>query len=179
MPGTYSVQLTVNGQTSSQQFRVLGDPRIEISDTDRRARQDALMSVYALNQSVNQANRAVNRLNGQVSDIRALIKQHEAAPESLAEEARLLSETIEELRQEFSQVGRDARVSNAIEGSTTRPTTDQLWQIDRAWDQAPGLIERINEIVNTSLPALYRACDENGIRPDPGKPIEVPRKPGG
>jgi len=41
------------------------------------------------------------------------------------------------------------------------------------------LTERINEIVNTSLPALYRACDENGIRPDPGKPIEVPRKPGG
>jgi photosystem II stability/assembly factor-like uncharacterized protein len=179
LPGTYSVQLQVNGQTYSEQFEVHGDPRIEISDADRRARQDALMSVYTLSKSINQASRTMNRLNGQVSDIQALIKEHEGAPESLTEQAKLLSETVEELRQELSQASRDARVSGAIEGSTTRPTADQLWQIDRAWDKAPGLIEQVNEMVNTSLPALYRACDENGIRPDPGKPIEVPRKPGG
>lgn len=137
------------------------------------------MSVYTLSKSINQASRTVNRLNGQVSDIQALIKEHEGAPESLTEQAKLLSETVEELRQELSQASRDARVSGAIDGSTMRPTADQLWQIDRAWDKAPGLIEQINEIVNTSLPALYRACDENGIRPDPGKPIEVPHKPGG
>ncbi len=179
LPGTYAVQLQVNGQTYSEQFEVHGDPRIEISDADRRARQDALMSVYTLSKSINQASRTVNRLNGQVSDIQALIKEHEGAPESLTEQAKLLSETVEELRQELSQASRDARVSGAIDGSTMRPTADQLWQIDRAWDKAPGLIEQINEIVNTSLPALYRACDENGIRPDPGKPIEVPHKPGG
>jgi photosystem II stability/assembly factor-like uncharacterized protein len=178
LPGTYSVQLEV-GQTQSVQFQVRGDPRIAISDADRRARQNALMSVHALNKSINQANRTVSRLRGQVSDIQALIKEHEGAPEALSEDAKLLSERLDTLSRELSQAGRNARVSNAIEGSTTRPTADQLWQIDRAWENVPGLIEQINEIVGNSLPALYRACDENGIRPDPGKPIEVPRKPGG
>ncbi|UCD24035.1 MAG: hypothetical protein JSW51_13555 [Gemmatimonadota bacterium] len=179
LPGTYSAQLEVAGQSHSQQFEVRGDPRIEISAADRMARQDALMSVYELNKSINQANRAVNRLNGQVSDIQVLIKEHEDAPESLLEDANALSEAIGELRQELSQANRDARVANSIEGSTSRPTADQLWQIDRAWDKVPALIEQINEIVTTSLPTLYRACDEHGIRPDPGQPIELPRKPGG
>ena len=159
MPGTYSVRLVVNGETHSQQFEVRGDPRIAISDADRRARQDALMSVHALNKSINPATRAVNRLNGQVSDIQALLEEHEGTPESLVEEAKALSEQIGEIRQALSQVSRDARVGNAIDGSTTRPTADQLWQIDRAWSKLPVLIEQINGIINDyNIKGLLSGC---------------------
>jgi hypothetical protein len=179
LPGTYTVRLEAAGEVYSQPVEVLRDPRIEISDVDRLARQDALMSVYTLNKSLNQANRTVTRLSGQVSDIKSLIEQHEDAPETLAADAKALGDTLSEIRQALSEVSRDARVGGAIEGSTTRPTADQLWQIDRAWSKLPGLIERINEIINVALPALNQACDEHGIRPDPGQPIDVPRKPGG
>jgi photosystem II stability/assembly factor-like uncharacterized protein len=179
MPGSYTVRLQVAGATFSQEIEVRGDPRIQISDADRQARQAALMSLHDLNKSIRSANQAVARISGQVSDIQALLEASENAPDELKEEAEQLSDSIGELRQELNQASRDARVANSIDGSTTRPTADQEWQIDRAWEQVPGLVQQINEMVTTRLPALYRACDEHGIRPDPGKPIEVPKKPGG
>ncbi|UCG86345.1 MAG: hypothetical protein JSW71_20985 [Gemmatimonadota bacterium] len=179
LPGTYTVQLQVAGQTFSEEVEVRGDPRIEISDADLRARQDALMSVYELSKSIREATQAVSRLSGRVTEIEELLRQHEAAPESLMEQAKQLGEMIGEIRQELNQANRDARVANAIEGSTALPTADQLWQIDQAWEKVPGLVEQINDVINERLPALYRACDEHKIRPDPGEPIEVPKKPGG
>lgn len=137
------------------------------------------MSLYALSKSIREANQAVSRLSSRVAEIEELLEQHESAPESLVEQAHRLSESIGDIRQEFNQANRNARVASAIDASTTRPTADQLWQIDQAWENVPGLVEQINEIIRTRLPALYRACDEHGIRPDPGQAIELPRKPGG
>jgi photosystem II stability/assembly factor-like uncharacterized protein len=179
LPGRYSVQLRVAGQTFSEIVEVRGDPRIQISGADLQVRQEALMSLYALSKSIREANQAVSRLSSRVAEIEELLEQHESARESLVEQAHQLSESIGDVRQELNQANRDARVASAIDASTTRPTADQLWQIDRGWENVPGLVEQINEIINTRLPALYRACDEHGIRPDPGKAIEVPRKPGG
>jgi photosystem II stability/assembly factor-like uncharacterized protein len=179
LPGKYSVQLRVSGAEFSQDIEVRGDPRIQISDADRKARQAALMSVYELNKSIRDANQTVARLNGQLSDLQTLLEGNEDAPDELKQEAKQLSDDVGTLRQELNRAGRNARVANAIDGSTTRPTADQEWQIDRAWGQVPGLVEQINEIVTTRLPALYESCDEHGIRPDPGKPIQVPKKPGG
>ena len=65
-----------------------------------------------------------------------------------------------------------------LEGSTARPTADQLWQMEQAWDEVPGLIEQLNDMITHRLPALYDHLNEHGIRPDPGEAIEVPRRPG-
>jgi photosystem II stability/assembly factor-like uncharacterized protein len=179
LPGNYSVRFHVSGADFSQEIEVRGDPRSQISDADREARQAALLSLYELNKSIREANQTVARLNGRLSDLQALLGASEAAPDELQEEVKQLSDDLSELRRELNQASRDARVANAIDGSTTRPTADQEWQIERAWEQVPGLVEQINEIVTSRLPAVYRACDEHGIRPDPGKPIEVPKKPAG
>ena len=179
LPGTYTVQLQVADQTFSEVIEVRGDPRIQISDADLQARQAALMSLYALSKSIREANQAVSRLSGRVTEIEELLKQHDAAPESLTEQANRLAESISEIRQELNQANRNARVASAIDGSTARPTADQLWQIDQAWEKVPGLVEQINDIIGARLPALYSACDEHGIRPDPGDPVELPKKPGG
>ena len=40
-------------------------------------------------------------------------------------------------------------------------------------------VERLNQLITTRMPALYRAMNEAGIRPDPGDPIPVPVPPGG
>jgi photosystem II stability/assembly factor-like uncharacterized protein len=179
LPGTYTVQLQVADQTFSESLSVHGDHRIQISDADLQARQAALMSLYELSKSIREANQAVSRLRSRVAEIEELLKQHDAAPESLTEQANQLAESIDEIRQELNQANRDARVASAIDGSTTRPTADQLWQIDQVWEKVPGLVEQVNDIITARLPALYSACDEHGIRPDPGDPVELPKKPGG
>jgi hypothetical protein len=52
-----------------------------------------------------------------------------------------------------------------------------MLQIDLAWDKVPGLIDRLNAVITTQMPALNAQLNEHGIRPLPGDPLEVPRKP--
>ncbi len=178
MPGTYTVRLEVGDETSTTDLRVNGDPRVQISRADLQARQDALLSLYELNKSLSEANRALGEVSGKVSDIQELLEAADGAPEELAEAAEKLESDLDSLREDLGEAGRNARVSSAIEGSTTRPTADQLWQQDRAWEEIPGLIEQLNEMIVHRLPALYDELNEHGIRPDPGEAIVVPKRPG-
>jgi hypothetical protein len=178
LPGTYTVRLEVGGEVSTTDIRVLGDPRIEISRTDLQTRQDALLSLYELNKSLREANRALGEVSDQVSDAQELLKGFEGAPEELVEAAEKLKNDLDSLRQDLADAGGNARVSGAIEGSTTRPTADQMWQMDQAWEEVPPLIEQLNDVITHRLPALYDHLNEHGIRPDPGEAVVLPRRPG-
>jgi len=178
LPGTYTVQLEVAGETSTADIGVLSDPRIRISRADLQARQDALLSMYELNKSLREANRALGELSGKVSDVQELLGGTEDAPDELVEAAETLKNDLDSLQQDLGQAGGNARVSGAIEGSTTRPTGDQLWQMEQAWDEVPELIEQLNDMITHRLPALYDHLNEHGIRPDPGEAVVVPRRPG-
>ena len=78
----------------------------------------------------------------------------------------------------MNQASAGSRGSFAVEGSSTRPTADQVWQLEQAWEKAPPLITQINEIIETKMPMLYRQLDEHGIHPDPGETIAMPTPPG-
>ncbi|MFQ6045549.1 MAG: WD40/YVTN/BNR-like repeat-containing protein [Gemmatimonadales bacterium] len=179
LPGTYTARLEVGGKTYTTEIAVHGDPRIEISDADRMARQEALLSLHTLAGPIHDATQAVGRLSRQLADVNGLLEEHGKAPETLSETVKHLRQDLDTLRQKLRQASRDARVANAIDGSTSRPTADQLWQIDRLWERVPGLIGQLNEIIETRLPELNRTLDEHGIRPSPGNPIELPKRPGG
>ena len=40
----------------------------------------------------------------------------------------------------------------------------------------PGLIEQLNMMISSKMPALYDQLNEHGIRPDPGKALTVPTR---
>ena len=61
-----------------------------------------------------------------------------------------------------------------IEGATNPPTADQLWQIDRSWEELPAVIERLNELIAVSLPALNEKLYAEGLRPKPGEAVAMP-----
>ncbi len=179
LPGTYTVRLEAAGQSLSGDFTVRLDPRVQISRADLMARQDVLMSAYALAKPVYEAGRAVQRLNQQIADIKKLLDEHDDAPEALVEEVDSLSDEVRELGQELNRAGGGGRGRGtfAVEGSTTKPTADQIWQLEQAWENVPGLIEKLNDVIDKRMPAIYSQLDQHGIRPDPGKPIEVPKRP--
>jgi ABC-type transporter Mla subunit MlaD len=137
------------------------------------------LSLFELNKALSEANAALGRVDEQVSDIEELLESSEEIPEELKEAATALSEDLDSLRQDLGEVGGNARVSSAIDGSTTRPTADQLWQMEQAWEKAPTLLEQLNTFITDRLPALYDRLNEHGVRPDPGEAIVVPRRPGG
>jgi hypothetical protein len=175
LPGTYTVQLEAAEQTTSTEVEVRLDPRVEISEADLLARQEAMMSAYRLAKPAYEAGAAVRRLNTQLGDIGDLLEENENVPESIEEEVSVLRSELRELGQGIGRAsGRGAR---SIERSTSRPTDAQLAEIERAWEQLPGLIEQLNEIISDRMAALYRQLDEHGVRPKVGDTIEVPTRP--
>ncbi|UCD24036.1 MAG: hypothetical protein JSW51_13560, partial [Gemmatimonadota bacterium] len=177
LPGTYTARLEAAGETREVDFEVRLDTRVQISRADLEARQEALMSMYALAKPLYEAGQRVRALNQQIGEVQQLLKEHEDAPESIGETATEISSELGEIGRELGQAGRGARASFMLEGSTTRPSPDIMLQIEMAWDMIPGLIERLNVVIETQMPALNAQLNEHGIRPLPGDPLDVPRKP--
>ena len=178
LPGTYTVRLEAAGRTLTTDVVVRGDPRIDVSRADLEARQRAMMSAYQLAKPNYEAGRATRRLNQQLDDIDSLLREAVDVPEAIQEQVDSLRSELRELQQELQRAGAGAGAAFAIEASTTRPTADQLWQIEQSWEKLPGLIDKLNEVIDDKMPALYDALNEHGIRPDPGKPITVPTRSG-
>ncbi len=176
--GTYTVRLEAAGEISTADLVVRLDPRITISSADQSARQNALASLADLSKSISDAQRARRTLDSQVTSIQSLLGEHDDAPAELVAEVDSLRERLREIGQEINTANRSMRLSRAIDGSTTRPTTDQLWQLDRAWEKVPALIEKVNEIITTTMPDINRRLDAVGIRPKPGETIAVPIRSG-
>lgn len=179
LPGTYSVSLTVGDETFASTVEIEADPRRPMTRADRLARQDALIALYELAKPLNDATQAANRLEEQMEDAGSLLEDTKGAPSSLTEELDLIREELDEIQSGLGEARGWAGVGNGIQGSSTLPTEDQLWQIDAAWEAVPPLIERLNALVTDRVPAFNDALDAEGIRPDPGDAIAVPRRRGG
>ncbi len=180
LPGTYTVQLEAGGAMGSAEFEVAWDPRVEVSRDELVARWDAARSVYELVAPLYLANQQSDTLGRRLADVKRLVDGRDDVPEDLVTNVESLRARVDTLDDELGDVNRDVRrLFGRIEGSSRRPTEDQLRQLGEVWDEAPGLVERLNAIIEDELPALYRRLDELGIRPDPGEPVKVPAPPRG
>ncbi len=177
LPGQYTVRLDAVGSSMTTDMTIRLDPRVEISQADLMARQDALMSAYALAKPLYDARQATQRLGRQLSDINTLLRGNKSAPGTLRDEVSKLREEVRDLGQQINRAGAGSRGAFAIETSTTPPTADQVWQLDQAWSKVPELIEQLNAVITDRLPAIYRQLDQQGIRPDPGSPVSLPKRP--
>ncbi len=179
LPGRYTVALTAGIQEWTTEVVVRPDPRVEFATADREARQEALMTLYHLAKPVYLAGQRTRTLQGQIRDVRAQLQDREDVPEALSAEVGAIADELDEIQEEMGTVQRATRLSGAIEGSATRPTADQLWQIEQAWTDATEVIGRLNRVLEERMPALNRMLDENGIRPEVGEAVALPRRPGG
>ena len=176
LPGTYLVQLEAGNSVLEGELSVHLDPRVTISPTVLMARQDAMISSYRLSGVVSEANSALGLLETQLEDALSLLG--EASPESddLVNEIERLLNDLRLIRSEVEAVASGANLVGQIEGVTGPPTADQLRQIEDSWQEIPALIDRLNILITTEVPALYARLDDEGIRPDPGSAIEMPRR---
>ncbi len=179
LPGHHMVRLEAAGQTQEVPLEVRVDPRVEVTMAELEARHEAAMSLYALAGPLNTAQRRLGELSDQIDEARDLVQESDEAPEGLPTRVDSLRARVQEISTEFGRLGGTARLGRSLESIFAAPTADQLWQIERAWEEVPGLVERLNEVIARDLPALYGELNDLGIRPDPGEPLEVPRRPGG
>lgn len=72
----------------------------------------------------------------------------------------------------------EARAEAAGDG-VSKATDDQLWWIDRSWEEVPPIVEQVNAMLAERIPMLYDRLAEEGVRPEVGEPVAVPRRGGG
>ncbi|MGY8779061.1 MAG: VPS10 domain-containing protein [Longimicrobiales bacterium] len=178
MPGQYTVTLHVGEDDFSSTMEIQADPRRSMTVADRQARQDALMSLNQLAAPLFEVTQAAQRLTDQMEEAESLLEEYEGGSEALTETLVEIQEELEAVRTGLDEARAWAGVGGAIQGSSTLPTEDQLWQVDAAWQAVPPLVERFNVLIEISVPAFNGALDAEGVRPDPGTPLTVPVRGG-
>ena len=136
------------------------------------------MSLHTLATPIYEATQAAQRLDGQLNEAEALLDDFEAASDALRAELEEVTDELSSIQSDLGTARGNAGVANAIQVSSTVPTEDQLWQIDQAWEAMPEVVSRLNALITSRVPALNAMLDSEGVRPDPGQAITVPRRGG-
>jgi hypothetical protein len=179
LPGTYTVRLEAGEVTKETPLVVELDPRIDVTRAELEARQAALMDLYALAKPMYEAGRAMNRTGERLDEVEKLLDDREETPEAVTAALEALREAHEDLEEDLDEVsGLTGMLGWFMGMPTSPPTADNLWMLERAWERAPALIGRVNQLVEVGMPDFNRLLDEHGIRPDPGKAVQPPERPG-
>ena len=176
LPGTYTVVLEVEDQSYSAIAEIEAEPRRPMTRADRMTRQNALMSLYSIAKPIYDAGQAANTLDEQLEAAKELIEGAEEAPEGLEDELAEIEEELEAIREELGEVRRNVGVARAIQGSSTVPTEDHLWQVDHVWELMPGVLDRLNALILTGVPDLNERLYAEGVGPSAGEAIVLPRR---
>ena len=185
LPGSYAVALSAGEATMETPAEVRLDPRVEISRGDLVARHAAMMDSYRLSGAVSDARERMGQMRQQLDQVEERVAAAEDAPEALAEEVEALGEALDEVQDEMggggfggggSGAAAGANVWRTIESSSSPPTADQLWQIDRSWEELPAVIERLNGLLAERLPALNAMVYAEGLRPKALEAVVMPAR---
>lgn len=186
LPGTYTVILKAVGQEHGKQVKIEGDPRIEISFEERKTQHDALYSIYKLYPVLSDAARRTGDLRKELNKVKQTLKKVPDVPEAISAKVKAISEEIENIRTKLmgdpklgfrgmraSIRGKIMRLYRAIGGYTAAPSQSQMEALQKNTKELKTLVERINTIIETEIPALNTLMNEHNIpRIFPGEKIK-------
>ncbi len=173
LPGRYTASMTVAGESYSATFEIQADPRRPMSRADRLARQEVLMELHRLAAPIYRAGRAIRAMRHQLDAAGELIEAATEPPDGLGDEVEAIREALDEIDDDLDEARRNAGVARAIQGSSTLPTADHRWQAERARELLEELLEPLNELITSRLPALNAGIYAEGVRPQPGEAVGI------
>ena len=93
VPGDYMVHLNINGTTQSQDFKIVPDPRAEVSVAQMQEQYDFINGV---NQTVDKAHQSIKKIRSINSKLSAFVKQYgdDEKVSGLVEKAKALKESF-------------------------------------------------------------------------------------
>ncbi len=96
VPGKYKVHLNVNGDSQSQVFTIIPDPRAEVSIADMQKQHDFISSINA---TINKAHESIKKIRGVNTQLDAFAKQYKDS-----EQTEALVEKAKAMKEEFSKI---------------------------------------------------------------------------
>ena len=159
MPGKYTVSVTpAGGAALTADVTVLPDPHFQISDADRKSRENTLMGVYSLQEQLVVARETLQTVSGQIAAMRSSLG-------SATDTGRVGGGMLDRISVQVAQVqGQITRpltnaynLETAIDGYQGLPTAAQLRELDWAWEDAGAAVTALNRLIQQDLPPLYSA----------------------
>jgi hypothetical protein len=178
LPGTYTIQIKVGDLGASRTVRVEDDPRIEISDADRRARFETMERVGKLIASMDQGHEIAADLKGQMASLEVSLKDSKDVPEAVSSAVNELSGKAEELEKKLSRDGGIARVRypqsrplfsqltglyRSLDSYTEAPGADHIERIDYYDRELQVLLQDLRSVLDEDVSKLNRVLHENDV----------------
>ncbi|HEX3723164.1 MAG TPA: glycosyl hydrolase [Nitrolancea sp.] len=176
--GTYRVELTVGGETQTETFKILRDPRHPATDEElaeqARLKLGIRDEISRINMMVNQIRRIEKQLDGWSERIKA-----SGENASLGEDAEAAKKKLDELLNELIQTkpGRQAKggasrlkdklntLSTMIDESDDAPTEGAREVYDSLGERVDERSNRLHRIVAGDLAAFNAKVQEAGLAP--------------
>ncbi|MCR9227807.1 MAG: glycosyl hydrolase [Flavobacteriaceae bacterium] len=99
VPGTYKVTLNVNGETQTENFAILPDPRAEVTAADMQKQYDFITEVNETVDRAHQSIKKIRAINGKLDDF---IKKYKGDKTTKA-----LVEKAEKMKEEFGSIEKE------------------------------------------------------------------------
>nr|WP_299071190.1 glycosyl hydrolase [uncultured Allomuricauda sp.] len=102
VPGNYQVHLNVNGDNQSREFKILPDPRAEVSVTDMQKQYDFISDI---NETVDLAHKSIKKIRKINGKLDAFVKQYKNNEQTtdLVEKAKKMKEDFGEIEKALYQ----------------------------------------------------------------------------
>ena len=102
VPGTYQVHLTAGGQTQTQTFKIVPDPRAEVSVADMQKQNDFITDINKTVDEAHQSIKKIRKINTQLEAFTSQYKDNEATKD-LVEKAKKMKEGFGEIEKALYQ----------------------------------------------------------------------------
>ncbi|HVE77332.1 MAG TPA: glycosyl hydrolase [Gemmatimonadaceae bacterium] len=191
-PGTYAVRMTVDGQSQTQQFRVMKDPRTRATPADIQAQFQTLI---AIRDKVSEANDAVKTIRNVKWQIEDRTKQAAGKPDvakAVTEQGSALAQALSAVEGEVYQVRNQSsqdplnypiRLNNKIAAllgvvgsSEGRPQRQALVVFDTLSRALGVQLTRMRRALDEDLPKLNQVLRQAGLAEIVPRPVEPPKR---
>jgi photosystem II stability/assembly factor-like uncharacterized protein len=176
LPGTYTVKLTVLGQSYTAPLQIVPDPRLSVTHADLQKQFDLLMKIR---ESVTQTDETIIQIRDLRDQINAVNKRLASDPNGkpVADAGKALDKKMtpieEELIQTKAKSGQDVlnypvRLNNhlvalggVVSSAPTAPTQQSFELYDSLTQQLNEQLTKWRAIVNTDIPAYNDLVKQN------------------
>ena len=162
LPGSYTVELTRNGSSQSENFRLLKDPRTEASDDDMKAQFDFISEVRDKLTEIHKALKNVKTVKAKIGDLKKSLDKdtHKDLIEFASEISKKVTKIENNLYQTKSKSRQDP-LNFPIKLKNKLGHLNSLTSIGnyRPTDQAIAFKNEITKEIDKELAALYKIFD--------------------
>jgi hypothetical protein len=190
-PGSYTVTVSAGASTASRPIEVVEDPRVSLSEAERRLWYEQSRAAARIWARADAANRATTALKKQLGELQDALKKEGRATPAIGDAAKALADKVEGLARRASRQDplgfagaplaedpepllNQARGLYQVTAGMTAPLTPQhaaaLVRVER---DVAALAAEVNTALETDVPALNKLMLDAGLgKLDPGKRVD-------